>query len=117
MVGVGGCPGGDHAQQITSDDYISCGSAYALAGTFSKRIDAAGAHVAVSAAQSQFSKATLRQLFFIAVPGSLQARSLTDIEHLLAGGIHRSIANVLNHIITPAITSEYESETNLSATI
>jgi hypothetical protein len=98
---VGGCPGGDHAQQVTSDDYVCASSTNALAGTFSKRIDAAGAHVAVSAAQSQLSKAALRLLFFIAVPGSLQAGSLTDIEYLLAGRIYGSIANVLNHYHYP----------------
>jgi hypothetical protein len=100
VIGVGGCPGGNAAQEIAGNDYVSISSADALAGAFPKRIYAAGAHVAVSAAQPQLSKAALRLLFFKAIPGSLQTGPLADIEHLLAGGIYGSIANILCHINT-----------------
>jgi hypothetical protein len=100
VIGVSGCPSSNAAQEIAGNDYVSRSSADSLAGTLSKRIYAAWAHVAVSAAQPQLSKAALRLLFFIAIPGSLQTGSLAYVEHLPAGGIYRPIANILCHINT-----------------
>ena len=97
MVGVGGGSGGDHAQEVTGHDDIRRGSADAFAGALSEGIYAAGAHVAVAAAQPQLSKAALRLLLLEAVPGRLQAGSLAYIEHLLAGRVYGSFTNILGH--------------------
>jgi hypothetical protein len=117
MIGVGGSSSGDAAQQIAGNDYVSRRTADAFAGSFPKRIYAAGAHVAVSTAQPQLAKATLRLLFFEAIPGSLQAGSLADIEHLPAGGIYGSITNILCHINTSIMIPEHKSGANPHATI
>jgi hypothetical protein len=105
---VGGSSCGDAAQKIAGNDYVSRRSADTLVGTFAKGIYAAGAHVAVSAAQPQLAKAALRLLFFQAIPGSLKTCSPADIEHLPAGGIYGSIANILCHISTSVMISEHK---------
>ncbi len=76
MVGVGGGSGGDHAQKVAGHDDVCSGSAYSFARSLSEGIYAAGAHVAVSAAQTKLAKAALRLLLLKAIPGSLQAGSL-----------------------------------------
>jgi len=97
MVGVGGGSRSDHAQEVAGHDDVCVGSANSLAGALSEGIYAAGAHVAVAAAQPQLSKAALRLLLLKAVPGRLQAGSLAYIEHLLAGWVYGSITNILGH--------------------
>jgi len=59
---VGGGSGGDHANQIAGHDDVCRGSADSFARPLSEGIDAAGAHVAVSAAQTKLAKAALRLL-------------------------------------------------------
>jgi hypothetical protein len=88
VIRVSSSPGGDASQQVSGNYDIRSGSANALGRTLSKRIYATGAHVAVSATQTKFPKATLRLLLFIAIPCSFQASSLADIEHILAGRIY-----------------------------
>ena len=50
MVGVGCCSCGDASQEVTGNYDIRSGSADTFGGTFSKGIDATGAHVAVATA-------------------------------------------------------------------
>jgi hypothetical protein len=108
MIGMSCGPCCYAAQEIAGHHDICRGSAYALTGALPKWIDATGTHVAVAAAKAQLSKTTLRLLFIEPVPCSLIASSLANIEHLPAGGINGSIANILTHISTSIITSKFK---------
>ncbi len=92
VVRVGRCPGGDHAQQAAGYDGIGRGPTDPLLGPcVAKRVDAAGAHGAVPAADPQLPIATMGFLCLEPVPGRLIPLLLGDTQHVLAGWIDRTL--------------------------
>ncbi len=68
MIGVGGGAAGNHPYQVAGDDSVGGRAAGAFLGTFTKRINPAGAHHADATAEAEFTETTLGLLFFEAVP-------------------------------------------------
>ena len=89
VVRVGGRAGGDHADQVAGDDDVGRRSADAQFGPIVlKGTDAAGAHVAVAAADAQLAKAALGQLGLVAIPGGLEAQFLGPGQHLVGSRVN-----------------------------
>jgi hypothetical protein len=95
MSGSTGC---DASKQVSRHHDVGRGSAYALLRSFSEGINAAGPHVAVTAAKSRLPKAALGLLLLKAIPGSFLACPGHDGKHLSAGRICGPLTNILNHI-------------------
>jgi hypothetical protein len=96
MVGMGGRPARDHADQIAGHDDVGGGAAdTSLGSLILKGADPAGAHVAVAATDPKFSEPALGKHFFIAVPDGLEAELLCPGEHLVDRGVNASFQNLL----------------------
>ncbi|KUG28792.1 hypothetical protein ASZ90_001344 [hydrocarbon metagenome] len=68
VVRMGGGPGGHHAAEVAGHDDVGVGPAHPVRGAVAEGVDAAGAHDAVAARQTQFAEAALGHLFREAVP-------------------------------------------------
>jgi hypothetical protein len=99
MIGMSCGPCGNGAQKVASHDDIGRSTADAFAGTLSKWVDSARAHIAVAAAEPQLPEAALWLLFVKAIPGGLHASARRHGKHLLTGGIYGSVLIILGHII------------------
>ena len=96
VVGMGGRPPCDHADQVTGHDDIGGGAADASLGSLIlEGADPAGAHVAVAATDSQFPKPALGKHFLIALPDRLETELLCAGEHLVDRGINASFQNLV----------------------
>jgi len=84
VIGMGRRACRNHADKAARHDNIGRGPAHSCLGAFAvKGADAAGPHVAVSAADPQFTETTLGQLGLIPVPGRLKAQFPGPLQHLV----------------------------------